>query len=63
MIDFQSGQWVISCDDCDEQLETEKTEKEEALQVAINNGCTFTQKYHYCEQCTADHNEEDENDE
>jgi hypothetical protein len=58
MMDKQNDQWIVSCDDCDEVLETEKKVMGEAVQVAINNGWTMTEKYHYCEQCTGDHADE-----
>jgi hypothetical protein len=57
MMDFQSGQWVISCDDCDEVLDTETKDREEAIQSAITMGWKMTKSSFYCEQCAEDHDD------
>lgn len=58
MMDKQNEQWVISCDDCDEVLETEIKDREQAIQWALNNGWSKSGGHHYCEQCTQDHEDE-----
>jgi hypothetical protein len=57
MMDFQSGQWVISCDDCDEVLDTETKDREEAIQSAITMGWKMGKNGFYCEQCAEDHDD------
>lgn len=59
MMELRDGQWIIYCDSCDEELETEKDDKDEAEQVAINWNWKMEGRHHYCETCV----EEEENDE
>ena len=51
--------WIVTCDDCDETLDTETSDEREAVQVAMNNGWTMQGNYMYCEQCTEDHRDDE----
>jgi len=57
-VEKEHGMFIIQCDDCDEVLETETDDIEEANRVAVSNGWSVEGKFHYCEQCTEDHENE-----
>ena len=60
MMERVSAEWIITCDDCDETFNTETGDEREAIQVAMNMGWTVSGRYHYCEQCTEDHRDDEE---
>lgn len=59
MMHIEHGRWIIACDDCDEVYDTETKDKEEAIQVAMNNGWVVIRGEHWCEECAEEHNAEE----
>lgn len=60
MMDLQNERWVISCDDCDEVFDTECKDAGEAKQTALENGWSFEGRYHYCQTCTEEREDDED---
>lgn len=54
MIVEKDGRFIIHCDNCDEEFDTEKDDHEEAVQEALNAGWKITTRQQYCDQCAED---------
>jgi len=58
MMHIKDGRWIIECDDCPTVFDTEAKEKEEAIQTAMNNGWVIVGRFHYCEECEKEQNDD-----
>ena len=61
MMTKEDGRWFVSCDNCNETLDTETADRQEAEQVAVDQGWVIhINGNDYCDHCAERDEENDQ---